>query len=177
MNPDAVSPVPAGPVSVSSQPGLTRREVDLAATQAAFEARSWHGAVLGTVPVTRADVLVDDAGRPVSVDCELDLTGLTTGNRRRDKDLRSRRFFDAARHPVMLFSAADIVSSVDGWQVRGVLSIGLTDCPLVMHVSQGGEFYDGFTGIAHVTTHELGVRAPRFLIREHVTLMVTTRFS
>ena len=162
-------------MSPQQRTGLTRRERDLAARAATFEARSFHGVVHGTVPVRSAHGLVDDDGRPVALEAELDLAGLSTGNPRRDKDLRSPRFFDTGSHPVMRFRADDVVPSGEGWQVRGTLSIGAAACPLVMHVARGGEFYDGFTGTVAVTTRELGVRAPRILIRERVTLRISAR--
>ncbi len=154
---------------------LQIRDIDLSATEASFEARSWHGAVHGRVPVRSGRITVDAAGQPVAVSAELDLSGLDTGNARRDRDLCGQRFFDAAAHPMIRFQADDVAPVADGWQLRGVLSAGRTECPLVVHVQRGGRSDDGFTGTASVTRRELGVKAPGFLIRNQITLRISTR--
>jgi hypothetical protein len=74
----------------------------------------------------------------------------------------------------MRFTSDDVVADGDGWLVRGVLNIGGLDCPLVMHVKRGGACYNGFTGTVSITKGELGVKAPGFLIRDQITLRVST---
>jgi len=137
----------------------------------------------------------------VGVTADLDLSALDTGHRRRDKDLRSRRFFDTERHPTAHFESTqvremagprsrlttpaclDVAHAPDPrpapapsrWEVSGVLTIGGTRCPLTLHVRRGGDCYDGFIATAEVTKQDLGVRAPDFLIRPAITLTITTR--
>ena len=67
--------------------------VDAADTIATFHAVGMGGSkVRGTIPVDAGRVEVGGSGRPLSVDAVLDATGIATGNDRRDKDLRSKRF-------------------------------------------------------------------------------------
>lgn len=159
---------------MSTRTDLHRREVDVARTMASFDARSWHGPVHGTVPVLSGHVTVDGDGAPLAVTAELDLTGLDTGNRRRDKDLRGRRFFDTANHPVMRFDGSSVEPRDGGWDVAGTLTVARTVCPLTLHVTAGsGDAPDTFVTAVCLDPRELGVTAPRFLIRKVVTLRVT----
>ena len=55
------------------------------------------------------------AGRPRA---ELDAGGIRTGNLRRDKDLRGRRFLATDWWPVITFEAGSIKPTQTGWTVR-----------------------------------------------------------
>jgi polyisoprenoid-binding protein YceI len=159
---------------VSTRTDVHRREVDVTRTVASFDARSWHGPVHGTVPVLSGDVTVDGAGAPLAVSAELDLAGLDTGNGRRDKDLRGRRFFDTAKHPVMRFETSSVERSERGWDVAGTLAIAGTLCPLTLRFTAAGDAdADGFAAEVSIDPRDVGVRAPRFLIRKVVTLRIT----
>jgi polyisoprenoid-binding protein YceI len=156
------------------QTGLHRRDVEPAASIAAFDARSFHGPVHGTVPVLSGSVTVDDVGRPVAVNAELDLAGLSTGNARRDKDLRGQRFFDTASRPTMTFEADTVMELDDGWDVTGVLDISRTRCPLTLHVARDSSSPNAFTATVSLDARDLGVKAPRFFVRKLVTLTIKT---
>jgi polyisoprenoid-binding protein YceI len=159
---------------MSTRTEVYRREVDVARSIASFDARAWHGAVHGTVPVLSGHVSVDGAGTPLAVSAELDLAGLDTGNGRRDKDLRGRRFFDTATHPVMRFESSSVEARDGGWDVAGTLTIARTACPLTLRVTAAGEDDPGaFVTVVSLDPRDLGVTAPRFLVRKVVTLRVT----
>lgn len=83
---------------------------------ARFRARGLFGiGVRGQIPIRSGSVEIADG--QASVTAELDPAGITTGIRMRDKDLRSARFLDVARFPVLRFEsepAADL-SAVRGW--------------------------------------------------------------
>src|SRR5690242_13545839 len=67
-----------------------------------------------TVTVTRADAYVDAEPRHCSVDAVLDAASFHTGNPRRDKDVRSARFLDAAHHPQLAFHGTGVRLNRDG---------------------------------------------------------------
>jgi polyisoprenoid-binding protein YceI len=88
--------------------------------------------VVGTFPIVEGEVRVDRAGCPVGVSAVLDATGIETGNARRDRDLRSRHFFDVAAFPTIAFTAADVRPAGAGWVVEGRLLVRDVPCPVVL---------------------------------------------
>jgi polyisoprenoid-binding protein YceI len=137
--------------------------------------------VTGQIPLNSATVQVDAGGHPVSIRAELDAGGIDTGHRRRDRDLRGRRFLAAGRWPVMRFEAASIQPDETGWTVTGTLTVKDRHCPVRLDVA-------GFTippdnPAACVDLHatgpldrrSAGVRIPAFLVGHLVTLSLAVR--
>ncbi len=143
---------------------------------ARFRAGSLFGAVRGTVPVISAEIEVDEAGHPVAVRARLDLAGLDTGNRRRDQDLRSARFFDTDQNPVLRFestsvSAPDPLGPTERRQVVGRLSVGKNRAEVEFTVERTGP--DTFVGTGRLDRRGLGISAPALMIRPEVTFEIS----
>jgi polyisoprenoid-binding protein YceI len=83
----------------------------------------------GRIPVVVADVAVDAHGLPRGT-ATIDVAGIETPNARRDRDLRSRRFFDTGNHPTLAFRSVSTRQTGDGIVVDGLLTIRGEDCPL-----------------------------------------------
>jgi polyisoprenoid-binding protein YceI len=64
----------------------------------------------------------------------VDAASLDTGNQRRDRHLRSADFFDAERHPQIVFTATGLAADERGLTVAGELRIGSTVLPLEVPV-------------------------------------------
>jgi polyisoprenoid-binding protein YceI len=138
--------------------------------------------VTGRIPLVGATVHVDAAGRPVSVRAELDARGIDTGHRRRDQDLRGRRFLATDRWPVITFEADDIRPNETAWTVTGTLTVKDTRCPVQLDVA-------GFTippddAAAPVDLHATGrldrrsagvTTAPAFVVGHLVSLSLAVR--
>ncbi len=99
-------------------------QVDLSRSSAEFTARSLVvNDVRGRIPIRRAAVTNDRDGRPVAVHAVLDVTGVDTGNRRRDRDLAAPRLLDTVRWPTLDFTGRIQPSGGSGaWQVTGTLT-------------------------------------------------------
>ena len=126
-----------------------------AASTATFRARDIsRRTVAGTFPIVEGRVQVDGAGCPVAVSAVLDATGIETGIARRDRDLRSRHFFDVAAFPTIAFSAAEVRPAGAGWVVEGRLLVRDVPCPVLLDVrpepagSAGGGGRAGGAGVA-----------------------------
>jgi polyisoprenoid-binding protein YceI len=155
---------------------------DPAACSLTFAARNFGlRTVTGEIPLNSATVQVDAGGHPVSIRAELDADGIDTGHRRRDRDLRGRRFLATGRWPVMRFEAASIQPNQTGWTVTGTLTVKDRHCPVRLDVA-------GFTIPAdnpaacvdlHATgrldRRSAGVTAPAFLVGHLVTLSLAVR--
>lgn len=73
---------------------------------------------------------IDDHGQPRAISGSLDLEAISTGNPRRDRDLRKPRFLDLDTHPTMTFAAGPSTVTPDGWQITGQLAARGTSVPL-----------------------------------------------
>jgi len=109
---------------------------DPAACTLSFAVRNfgWR-TVTGHIPLTSAAVHVGPGGYPVSARAELDAAGIDTGHRRRDHDLRGRRFLAAGQWPAMTFETGDIRPNETAWTVSGTLTVKGTRCPLRLDVA------------------------------------------
>lgn len=84
----------------------------------------------GTFAVSEGDVEVAEGRARVRID--LDAASFTTGRRRRDVDVRGRRFLDAVRYPVLRWAG----ELRDGsGTAAGTLRVRDTDTPVVAEVS------------------------------------------
>jgi len=126
-----------------------------AASTATFRARDIaRRTVVGTFPIVEGQVQVDGAGCPVAVSAVLDATGIETGIARRERDLRSRHFFDVAAFPTIAFTGAEVRPAEAGWVVEGRLLVRDVSCPVVLDVrpepagSAGGGGGAGGAGVA-----------------------------
>ena len=91
--------------------------------------------VTGQIPLTSAVIHVDPGGQPVSIRAELDARGIDTGNRRRDKDLRGRRFLATGRWPAITLEAHYIQPTETGWTINGTLTVKDAHCPVRLQVA------------------------------------------
>jgi len=151
--------------------------VDTSATTATFHAKGIGGAkVRGTVPVDAGRAEVGGSGRPLGVDAVLDATRIDTGNARRDKDLRSKRFLKVDTNPVIRFSCGDVTESATGWTVSGVLAAAGAECPVTLDVrlTAGTPHSTECRVVATATIDRatLGIKVPSFMVRREVRLEI-----
>ncbi|GAA1541378.1 hypothetical protein GCM10009827_071050 [Dactylosporangium maewongense] len=141
--------------------------------RAGFAARNFgFRTVHGTIAVTGGTVEFDAGGRPVRLEGTLDPASIDTGNPRRDKDLRGRRFLDVAHHPRMELTAGHIEPAGAGWRAKAVLRVAGAEAPLWIDGTLDGL---SVTGTARLDLRDVGIRAPGFLVGRHVALTISAR--
>lgn len=131
------------------------------------------------MPIVEAWVEVDPAGQPTRVCAQLDLARISTGNPRRDRDLRKPHLLDTARFPTMSFTAVSPVRASGGWQIQGRLeahghAAGLTLTTTGERILGPGTL--GVRATASFDRRALGITAPRILIGRLVTVTVEAAF-
>jgi polyisoprenoid-binding protein YceI len=135
------------------------------------------GTVRGTVPVVSATVEVGADGRPVTVQATLDLTGIATGSRKRDRDLQKPHLLDTGRHPRLTFTGTPLPAA-DGWQIPGRLTgRAPADVTLLAHIdatAPSGEIT--VRAVCTFDRRDLGIRAPRLLIGRYVAVAIEAVF-
>ena len=92
-------------------------------------------AVTGTMAVTGGDIRVDSAGPHASVRATLEAASIDTGNRRRDRDVRSARFLHTERYPDITFRASALDRADGRWTLTGELTVRDVTQPVTLVVS------------------------------------------
>ena len=114
---------------------------------------------------------------PPAVALVIEAESLDTGNRRRDKHLRSAAFFDAAENPWVRFEADAAELDGDAMTLRGVLYAAGKHVPLEVDatVTAAGEEFE-IEASAVVDHRELGMRfSPLGMVGDHTRLLVRGR--
>lgn len=154
---------------------------DPAACTVTFAVRNFAlRTVTGQIPLTSAVIHVGPGGQPEHVRAELDARGIDTGNRRRDKDLRGRRFLATGRWPAITFEADYFQPGETGWTVSGTLTVKDARCPVRLQVTGPA----ALAGAGHADLHATGridrrragvTAGPGFLIGHQISLSLTVR--
>lgn len=150
--------------------------VDPTTTSAQFRARDvLRKTVVGTLQVLSGVVEVSPDGVPARVRAELDLASGTTGNARRDADLRSPRFFHVQREPVLRFTAGPATpDGPDRWVLPGQLSLKGVTCALEI-IAELVEIVEGRARVRATATldrRDVGITVPRILVGRSVAVVV-----
>jgi polyisoprenoid-binding protein YceI len=114
--------VPAVPAHTTS--GDTKWVVDMVHSQVAFGVRHLVGQVRGTFDRWYATITTKGGDwKTGTATVKVETASLNTGNRFRDADLRSDRFFASERFPQMTFEGAGFAVSDSTMDLNGILTI------------------------------------------------------
>ncbi len=159
----------------ATKPRLGRYDIDPDGSSVAFRTRHMFGLapVRGTfrIKVGTVDVTEPLAGSRIRV--EIDAASFRTGNGARDNSVRSARFLDAGRHPLMVF----VAEKMEGDALDGALTVCGTTRPVRLP-AEVSAFPDGsFTARAAVRIDrtEFGITASRGLSGRYLDVSVEAR--
>ena len=112
----------------ATKPRLGRYAIDPDASSVVFRTRHLFGLapVRGTFRIRAGTVDVTEPLASSRIRVEIDAASFRTGNPARDGSVRSARFLDAGRHPVMVFVAEEM----DGDVLDGALTVCGTTRPV-----------------------------------------------
>ena len=120
----------------------------------------------GIMTIRSGTVMVAAEPRRSTVSAEIEAASWKTDDARRDRDVKGKRFLDAAHHPVIGFRSTGIAQGADGWQVIGELSVRGGSCEVMLHLTDAGP--DRFTASARVDRVAAGVASGRAIIGRYV---------
>ena len=122
--------------------------------------------VAGTMDVIGGTIAVAADPAHSIASAELDAASFATDDPRRDRDIRGRRFLDAANHPEIGFRSTRVRQTPDGWQMTGVLSVRGGSCEVTLDLVGGEAVEDGcqFTAACVVDRVAAGISAGRAII-------------
>jgi polyisoprenoid-binding protein YceI len=166
--------VPMNTTSVQTPP-LGRYEIDTSGSTLTFRSRHLFGLlpVRGTVPIRSGVVDVVEPLAQSTVRAEIDAAGFQSGHQRRDDDVRSARFLDTTRHPVLTF----VADHVDTTAVSGTLTVRGTGRPVRLVIERAELSPGAFT--VHASTRidrtEFGVTAAPGMAGRHLDISLEVR--
>jgi polyisoprenoid-binding protein YceI len=129
----------------------------------------------GTMTIRSGTVMVAGEPRRSTVSVEIDAASFTTDDKRRNADVRGKRFLDADRFPVIGFRSTRLTRSADGWQIAGVLSVRGGSTEVTLDVTETALTADGYRFTATTTVDRVaaGVAAGRAIIGRFLTVSLT----
>ena len=156
-----------------------RWRLDLSASTAEFRVPHFWGLVTVKGHFERFDGHLEvDEHQQRQMTLTIDATSLNTGNRRRDKHLRSADFFDTQNHPEMRFRSTSVTDAGDHQlEVQGELDVAGERVPLALTpaIRQSDQQLD-IEVTTTVDQRRLGMTwSPLAMTRTPVTLTVHAR--
>lgn len=162
--------------------------LDPARSSVAFSTKHMFGAgtVRGTFAVKSGQVEITDPPVGSSVRAEVHADSFASGNRQRDKDVRSKKLLHAKEFPVLSLDAADISKEIDGpWRLRGTLTVRGVSAPLELTITSAAASEGTLTvtavgdvdRYAHGITAFKGMAARRLQIEIKATATHVSQFS
>ncbi|MFF7751640.1 YceI family protein [Streptomyces sp. NPDC007971] len=161
--------------TVNTTPRLGRYTIDSDTSSLSFRTRHVFGLlpVHGTFAIRGGTVEVAEPLSASRVHAEVDAASLRTGNAQRDAAVRSSKFLDAGRYPLITFAS----DRVDATTVSGTLTVCGVSRPASLSVVRSEVFADGFTvrAVSRVDRTEFGVTAARAMAGRRLDLTLEIR--
>ncbi|WP_331446470.1 YceI family protein [Streptomyces xanthochromogenes] len=159
----------------TAAPALGHYAIDPAASTVEFTTRHVFGLlpVRGTFTIRSGSVDIAEPLGGSGVRAEIGTASFSTGSRQRDRAVRSARFLDSERHPLMTFTG----DRVDGTTVPGTLTVCGVARPVSLRIEESASTTGGFTALAtaRIDRTEFGVTASRGMAGRHLTVTLRVR--
>jgi polyisoprenoid-binding protein YceI len=163
------------PAQAPTKPRLGRYDIDPASSAVRFRTRHLFGLapVRGRFQIRAGTVDVTEPASESWVRVEIDTASLKSGNPARDASVRSPRFLDASRYPVMVF----VAEKMDGQDLLGTLTVGAVARPVRLPVRVSGLSAGSFTaqGTVRLDRTEFGVTASPGLAARYLDVSLEVR--
>lgn len=156
-------------------PRLGRYDIDTDRSAITFRTRHMFGLgpVHGRFAIRSGSIEIREPLASSAVRAEIDAATFGTGNPARDATVRSAKFLDAGRHPVMTFTA----DRADGGRIDGILTVRGVSQPVRLVVDEFDGKPQSFTarGRTRIDRTSFGLTAMRGLAGRF--LDITVRLS
>ena len=164
-------------LNAATTPQLGRYDIDPDQSAVAFRTRHLFGLapVRGTLAIRGGTVDITEPVTGSAVYAEIETGSFRSGYHPRDRSVRSRRFLNAARYPVMIFSSGLV--DAEGQVLSGTLTVGAISRPVSLSIVRYAPSAGSFTAraTARIDRTEYGVTAARRLAARYLDIAVEVR--
>jgi polyisoprenoid-binding protein YceI len=164
---------------ITHVPPLGRYELDVTRSTVKFRTRHMFGLgpVHGTFAIRSGTADIAEPLADSAIGAEIDTASFSTGNPQRDQTVRSARFLNAARFPVISFRDGQV--GADGQTVSGTLTVGDVSRPVSLSLGQVSVTGRSFTASAtlRVDRTEFDLTAMRGLAGRYLDLTAEVRYA
>lgn len=164
---------------ITHVPPLGRYELDVTRSTVKFRTRHMFGLgpVHGTFAIRSGTADIAEPLADSAIGAEIDTASFSTGNPQRDQTVRSARFLNAARFPVISFRDGQV--GADGQTVSGTLTVGEVSRPVSLSLGQVSVTGRSFTASAtlRVDRTEFDLTAMRGLAGRYLDLTAEVRYA
>ena len=133
------------------------------------------GKVAGKLTIDAGEISVAATPTASTVSLTVPTFSFDTGNSGRDKAVKSKRFLDATRHPVISFSSNALHLDGDNWLLTGDLTVRGVSTSLDVRIDEaackGSSFTARATGV--VDRYDLGVTNAKRMAGRRLEFTVT----
>ncbi len=150
--------------------------IDPAASVIGFTAKHMFGlgTVAGTFGIRSGQIRIGADPLTSTAAVVIDVASFHTDKPKRDQDVASKRFLDAADHPTIEVRLTEIQSRADGWDVAGDLIVKGAPTRIVLTLEEIEPTATGLHGVATtvVDRYAAGITYGRGLAGRYLTMTV-----
>jgi polyisoprenoid-binding protein YceI len=158
-------------------PAAGRYRLDPGRSAVTFRTRHLFGlaTVSGSMRVITGEVTLDPAIPQASVAATLSASSFSTGNRARDRDVRSARFLAAERYPDITFTAGTLSRAQGRWALAGELMIRQASKQVTLAIESVETDGAGFRARAatRIDRYAFGLTAAKGMAARHLDIELT----
>jgi polyisoprenoid-binding protein YceI len=117
-------------------PAPGRYRIDFDRSSVTFRARHLFGlgVVSGTMAITHAEMTIDPGRGQATVTAVISAASFSTGNRARDRDVRSAKFLDTGQYPDITFQGGTLSRDQRRWTLAGDLTVRQVSSPVLLAI-------------------------------------------
>jgi polyisoprenoid-binding protein YceI len=159
-------------------PAPGRYDLDPQRTSVRFTARHWFGlaGVTGTFSLLAATMVVGDPASSSTLEAKVDASSFTSGNRWRDREVRSAKYLDVVNHPFITVKSSQAHCTDGTWTAPCTINAHGADAPSTLTVERL-ELADHemvLRGSATVDRYAHGITAGKGIAGRWITLHLQT---
>jgi polyisoprenoid-binding protein YceI len=158
-------------------PAAGRYRINPARSSVTFRTRHMFGlgTVSGTMLVTSGAITLDPAVPRASVTAAISASSFSTSNKKRDDDVRSKKFLNVDAHPEFVFHTGRLIEAQNRWFVTGELTVRGVTKPVTLTVQSVENAGQGFVALAttRIDRYAFGVTAAKGMAARHLYIALT----
>jgi polyisoprenoid-binding protein YceI len=139
-----------------------------------FNIKNFGRKVDGTFAGMNADISFDEKDPSKSkIDASIQVGTINTGNKKRDKDLKSEKYFNQEKYPAINFKSRSVVKTADGYMAKGDLTMkGISKEIEIPFTFENMGDHGEFKGTLSLNRRDFQVGGKSKVLADHVDIQI-----